>query len=103
MRRLKPLSNVKVVLILSSNSWQENKISNYDCMTSPQKKAFLRFCGSPYNVGLHQIGGLCGQSLLLLDVVSHIAEFLLQHLHCLEVSRVVEGVTAEEQELKARR
>lgn len=50
-------------------------------------------------VRLHQVGGLGGQALLLLDVVSHIAELLLQHAHRLKVGRMVEGITAEEQEL----
>lgn len=56
-----------------------------------------------YRERLHQVGGLCGQALLLLDVVSHIAELLLQHTHSLKVGRVVEGVTAEKQELMAGR
>lgn len=52
-----------------------------------------------YRECLHQVGGLCGQTLLLFNVVSHVAELLLQHAHSLEVGRMVEGVTAEEQEL----
>lgn len=55
-----------------------------------------------YREGLHQIGGLCGQTLLLLDVVPHVAELLLQHAHRLKVRRVVEGVASEKQELTAR-
>jgi len=58
---------------------------------------------STYRVGLHQVGGLCGQTLLLLDVVSHITELLLQHPHSLKVGRVIEGITAEEQELTGRK
>lgn len=49
---------------------------------------------------LHQIGRLCGQMLLLLDVVPHIAELLLQHAHRLKVRRMVEGIAPEKQELR---
>ena len=59
----------------------------------------MGFRSSTYREGLHQVGGLRGQALLLLDVVSHIAELLLQHTDSLEVSGVVEGVAAEQQEL----
>lgn len=54
-----------------------------------------------YREHLHQIGGLCGQALLLLDVVPHVAKLLLQHAHRLKVRRMVEGVASEEQELTA--
>jgi len=54
-----------------------------------------------YREGLHQVGGLQRQALLLLDVVAHVAELLLQQTHRLEVGRVVEGVAAEEQQLTA--
>lgn len=40
--------------------------------------------------------------LLLLNVVCHIAELLLQHAHGLKVSSVVEGVAAKQQELMGR-
>ena len=53
-----------------------------------------------YREGLHQHGGLVGQPLLLLDVVAHIAQLLLQHAHRLKVGRVVEGVAPEQQELE---
>lgn len=56
-----------------------------------------------YRVRLHQVSRLCGQALLLLDVVSHVAELLLQHTHSLKVGSVVEGITAQEQELMRRR
>lgn len=52
---------------------------------------------------LHQEGGFCGQALFLLDVVAHVTELLLQHTHSLKVSSVVEGISAEQQELLARR
>lgn len=50
-------------------------------------------------VGLHQHGGLQRQLLLLLDVVAHVAQLLLHHPHRLKVRRVVEGVTAQQQQL----
>lgn len=55
-----------------------------------------------YRECLHQVSGLCGQMLLLLNVVCHIAELLLQHAHGLKVSSVVEGVAAKQQELMGR-
>lgn len=58
---------------------------------------------STHRVRLHQVSRLCGQALLLLNVVSHIAELLLQHAHSLKVGSVVEGITAQEQELVRRR
>lgn len=60
---------------------------------------FFFFFASTYSECLHQVGGLCGQTLLLFNVVSHIAELLLQHTHGLKVGRVVESVTTEQQEL----
>ncbi|KAF3837206.1 hypothetical protein F7725_004670 [Dissostichus mawsoni] len=41
------------------------------------------------------------EALLLLDVVSHVAQLLLHHAHSLKVGGVVEGVTAKKQELMA--
>lgn len=56
-------------------------------------------CSSAHHVRLHQVGGFCGQTLLLVDVVPDVAEFLLQHTHGLEVGGVVEGVAAQQKEL----
>lgn len=76
--------------------------SNSQCCfiwTSSGLKLKLFLLVVTYRECLHQVGGLCGQTLLLLNVVSHVAELLLQHSHSLKVGRVVEGITAEEQEL----
>lgn len=55
---------------------------------------------SPYREELVEHGGLQRESLLLLDVVGHVAQLLLHLSDRLEVRRVVEGVAAEEKELK---
>lgn len=52
-----------------------------------------------YRECLHQIGRLRGQTLLLLNVVAHVAELLLQLAHRLKVRRMVEGVPPQKQEL----
>lgn len=56
-------------------------------------------CVATYSVGFHQVGGLIGQALFLLNVVSNVAKLLLQHAHSLKVGRVVEGVAPQEQQL----
>lgn len=65
-------------------------------------KWFMKFFPESHKtdrVGLHQYGGLQGELLLLLDVVSHVAEILLHHAHRLEVCRMVEGVTSQQEQL----
>ena len=48
---------------------------------------------------LHQECGLLSQLLLGMNVVANIAELLLHHPHRLEVSRVVEGIPPQQQQL----
>jgi len=52
------------------------------------------------SVCLDEDGGLEGQFLLLLDVVAHVTQLLLHDSHGLEVSRVVERITPQEQQLE---
>lgn len=72
--------------------------------TAPQAVNTFIECNASWNfsqshktdrVGFHQYGGLQSKLLLLLDVVSHVAELLLHHAHRLEICRVVEGVTSQ--------
>ena len=56
-------------------------------------------CVEVYRVRLHQDGGLVGEPLLLLDVVAHVAQFLLHHAHRLKVGRVVEGIASQQEQL----
>lgn len=60
-------------------------------------------CIHMYRVRLHQHGGLQRKLLLLLDVIAHVTQLLLHHPHRLEVRRVVEGVTPQQQQLETHR
>lgn len=65
-------------------------------------KRFVKFLPVSHKtdrVGLHQYGGLQSKLLFLLDVVSHVAELLLHHAYRLEVCRMVEGVTSQQEQL----
>ena len=48
---------------------------------------------------LNEDGSLSGQLLLLLNIVAHIAQLLFHHPHSLKVSRVIEGIAPQEEQL----
>ena len=53
-----------------------------------------------YLVRLDEHGGLEGQTLLFLDIVSNVAQTLFHNTNGLKVGRMIEGVASQEQQLK---